>query len=55
MLNFISTLPASAGKYENLASDSWSDLVKNPKQWRDHRENKLKGLVDHLSTKFCCY
>lgn len=27
------------------ATDSWNHLIENPKEWRDHRENKAKGLV----------
>ncbi|CAH8275978.1 unnamed protein product [Arabidopsis lyrata] len=27
------------------ASDSWNHLIENPKEWWDHRENKVNGLV----------
>ncbi|XP_006282647.2 protein OSB2, chloroplastic isoform X1 [Capsella rubella] len=27
------------------ASDSWNRLIENPKEWWDHRENKVNGLV----------
>ncbi|CAK9157721.1 unnamed protein product [Ilex paraguariensis] len=29
----------------DVTLSSWRDLIKNPKQWWDHRENKLNGLV----------
>lgn len=28
------------------ATDSWNHLIENPREWRDHRENKAKGLVN---------
>jgi len=28
------------------ASDSWNHLIENPKEWWDHRENKVNGLVN---------
>lgn len=39
------SLKVTATKDGDLILNSWRDLLENPKQWRDHRENKLKGLV----------
>ncbi|XP_074350677.1 protein OSB2, chloroplastic-like isoform X2 [Apium graveolens] len=36
---------ASLNNSGDLISNSWRDLLKNSKQWRDFRENKLRGLV----------
>lgn len=36
---------ASMTKDADLILNSWRDLLKNPKHWRDHRENKLNGSV----------
>ncbi|CAN8325346.1 unnamed protein product [Cochlearia groenlandica] len=39
--------PARAKKVTVVdeASDSWNHLIENPKEWWDHRENKVNGLV----------
>lgn len=36
---------ASMNNSGDLILNSWRDLLKNSKQWRDYRENKLRGLV----------
>lgn len=36
---------ASMDNSGDLILNSWRDLLKNPKQWRDYRENKLRGVV----------
>uniref|UniRef100_A0A1J3CNG7 Protein OSB2, chloroplastic n=1 Tax=Noccaea caerulescens TaxID=107243 RepID=A0A1J3CNG7_NOCCA len=44
-----SDIPVLARAKKNIvmdeASDSWNHLIENPKEWRDHRDNKAKGLV----------
>ncbi|KAF8396132.1 hypothetical protein HHK36_017745 [Tetracentron sinense] len=37
---------ASMMKDGESVESSWRDLVRNPKQWRDHRKDKLNGLVN---------
>lgn len=36
---------ASMNNSGDLIANTWRDLLKNSKQWRDFRENKLRGLV----------
>lgn len=36
---------SSTVKDRDFNSSSWRDLLKNSKQWIDHRENKLNGMV----------
>jgi hypothetical protein len=44
-----SDVPVLARAKKNIvmdeASGSWNHLIENPREWRDHRENKAKGLV----------
>ncbi|XP_010434332.1 PREDICTED: protein OSB2, chloroplastic isoform X2 [Camelina sativa] len=37
--------PAKKDVVMDEASDSWNHLTENPKEWWDHRENKVNGLV----------
>jgi hypothetical protein len=32
-------------KYPDSFSNSWNDLLNDPKQWWDYRESKRSGLV----------
>ncbi|OMO92375.1 Primosome PriB/single-strand DNA-binding protein, partial [Corchorus olitorius] len=36
---------AATGKSTVTAEDSWMDLLENPKEWKDYREQKRNGLV----------
>ncbi|KAL3531907.1 hypothetical protein ACH5RR_005428 [Cinchona calisaya] len=43
---------AGTSKDAECVFDSWRDLVRNPNQWRDYREQKFKGLVKEKHPDF---